>query len=74
MIIFPHLEVVRRILRYVKDTMYYGLWHKKGDEYKLFGSCDADIMLDITMHINQLLDMFSSLVRGLYPGVVKDNY
>ncbi|XP_030479071.1 uncharacterized mitochondrial protein AtMg00810-like [Cannabis sativa] len=38
----PHLEVVRRILRYVKDTINYGLFYKKGDEVKIVGYCDAD--------------------------------
>jgi hypothetical protein len=38
----PHLEVVQRILRYVKDTINYGLFYKKGDEVKIIGYCDAD--------------------------------
>ncbi|KAM6546425.1 hypothetical protein CsatB_027161 [Cannabis sativa] len=38
----PHLEVVRRILRYVKDTINYGLCYKKGDEVKIVGYCDVD--------------------------------
>ena len=38
----PHLEAVWRILRYVKDTMDYGLLYKKGDEYKFIDYCDTD--------------------------------
>ncbi|XP_057481937.1 uncharacterized mitochondrial protein AtMg00810-like [Actinidia eriantha] len=37
-----HLEAVRRILRYVKNTIDYGLLYKKGEECKLVGYCDAD--------------------------------
>ncbi|CAL5438464.1 unnamed protein product [Camellia sinensis] len=38
----PHLDAVRRILRYVKDTMDCGLLYKKGEDCKLVGYCDAD--------------------------------
>ncbi|KAE8681718.1 hypothetical protein F3Y22_tig00111310pilonHSYRG00060 [Hibiscus syriacus] len=38
----PHLEAVRRILRYVKNTIDYGLLYKKGEDCKLVGYCDAD--------------------------------
>ncbi|XP_068644967.1 uncharacterized mitochondrial protein AtMg00810-like [Aristolochia californica] len=38
----PHLEAVRRILRYVKSTIDYGLVYKKGEDCKLVGYCDAD--------------------------------
>ncbi|KAL0541218.1 hypothetical protein IC582_021260 [Cucumis melo] len=37
----PHLEAVRRILRYLKGTEY-GLLYKKGQDCKLEGFCDAD--------------------------------
>ncbi|KAE8689992.1 tir-nbs resistance protein [Hibiscus syriacus] len=36
-----YLEV-RRILRYVKNTIDYGLLYKKGEDCKLVGYCDAD--------------------------------
>ncbi|KAM2686201.1 hypothetical protein EV2_009117 [Malus domestica] len=42
----PHLEAVRRILRYVKSTIDYGLLYKKGEDYKLIGYCDADFTGD----------------------------
>ncbi|KAE8732211.1 tir-nbs resistance protein [Hibiscus syriacus] len=38
----PHLKVVRRILRYVKSTIDYGLLYKKGEDCKLIGYCDVD--------------------------------
>ena len=38
----PHLEAVRRILRYVKGTNDYGLLYKKGETCKLAGYYDAD--------------------------------
>ncbi|KAF7823801.1 Retrovirus-related Pol polyprotein from transposon RE1 [Senna tora] len=37
-----HLEAVRRILRYVKSTIDYGLLYKKWGDCKLVGYCDAD--------------------------------
>ncbi|XP_049372648.1 uncharacterized mitochondrial protein AtMg00810-like [Solanum verrucosum] len=37
-----HLDGVRRILRYVKSTIDYGLLYKKGEECKLIGYCDSD--------------------------------
>lgn len=43
----PHLEVVRRILRYVKGTADYGLLYKK-DKSELIGYCDADFAGDPT--------------------------
>ncbi|KAL8132395.1 hypothetical protein AgCh_008044 [Apium graveolens] len=38
----PHLEAARRILRYVKGTLYHGIMYKKGEESNLIGYCDAD--------------------------------
>ncbi|XP_052478501.1 uncharacterized mitochondrial protein AtMg00810-like [Gossypium raimondii] len=38
----PYLEVVRRILRYVKNTFGYGIMYKRGRGCKLVGYCDAD--------------------------------
>ncbi|XP_057460117.1 secreted RxLR effector protein 161-like [Actinidia eriantha] len=37
-----HLETARRILRYVKGTIDFGLLYKKGRAYKLVGYCNAD--------------------------------
>ncbi|KAE8675430.1 putative RING/U-box superfamily protein [Hibiscus syriacus] len=39
----PHLEAVRRILlRYVKNTIDYGLLYRKGEDCNLVGYCDTD--------------------------------
>ncbi|XP_058080103.1 secreted RxLR effector protein 161-like [Magnolia sinica] len=38
----PHLEVVHRILRYVKGTINLGLLYKNGGACKIVGYCDAD--------------------------------
>ncbi|KAL0549968.1 hypothetical protein IC582_014463 [Cucumis melo] len=38
----PHLEAVRRILRYLRGTTEYVLLYKKGQDCKLEGFCDAD--------------------------------
>ncbi|KAE8729828.1 PLAC8 family protein [Hibiscus syriacus] len=38
----PYLEAVRRILRYVKNTIDYGLLYMKGEDCKLVGYCDVD--------------------------------
>ncbi|KAL0462187.1 UNVERIFIED_CONTAM: putative mitochondrial protein [Sesamum latifolium] len=37
-----HLEAVRRILRYVKSILDYGIMFKKDEDCKLVGYCDAD--------------------------------
>ncbi|XP_057488562.1 secreted RxLR effector protein 161-like [Actinidia eriantha] len=37
-----HLEAVRRILRYMKRTIDFGLLYKKGGACKLVGYCNAD--------------------------------
>ena len=37
-----HLEAVRRILRYVKATLRYGIMYKRGGGCKIVGYCDAD--------------------------------
>ena len=42
----PHLEAVRRILRYVKSTIDYGLLYKKGEDCKLVHYCDVDYACD----------------------------
>ncbi|KAF7834575.1 Retrovirus-related Pol polyprotein from transposon RE1 [Senna tora] len=38
----PHLEAVRRVLRYVKNILGYGILYKKDGDCKLGGYCDAD--------------------------------
>ncbi|XP_039142881.1 uncharacterized mitochondrial protein AtMg00810-like [Dioscorea cayenensis subsp. rotundata] len=38
----PHLEAVRRILRYLKGTTDYGILYRKGEGCQVTGYCDAD--------------------------------
>ena len=38
----PHLDCIRRILRYVKTTQNYGLFYRADLDIKLEGSTDAD--------------------------------
>ncbi|WVZ98659.1 LOW QUALITY PROTEIN: hypothetical protein U9M48_044067 [Paspalum notatum var. saurae] len=38
----PHLDAVRRILRYVKGTINLGILYKKTKECQMVGYCDAD--------------------------------
>ena len=37
-----HLKAVRRILRYIKGTLDYGILYKKDGDCNLVGFCDAD--------------------------------
>ena len=37
-----HLDAVRRILRYVKSTLHYGLFYEARKEIQIFGYTDAD--------------------------------
>jgi hypothetical protein len=38
----PHLDAVRRILRYVKGTINFGILYKKTKDCQVMGYCDAD--------------------------------
>ena len=37
----PHLDAVRRIMRYVKATTHYGLFYARGKELDVHGYTDA---------------------------------
>ena len=37
-----HWTAAKRLLRYIKGTIHYGLTYQKSDSLKLFGYCDAD--------------------------------
>ena len=43
----PHLEAARRVLRYIKYTMSYGVMFKKDTSCRLQGYCDADYAGDV---------------------------
>ena len=38
----PHLDAARRILRYVKSTLQYGLFYEAGCKIQVHGYTDAD--------------------------------
>lgn len=38
----PHLEEARRVLKYARSTLHYGVLYNKRGDYKLAGYCDAD--------------------------------
>ncbi|XP_022871014.1 uncharacterized protein LOC111390238 [Olea europaea var. sylvestris] len=37
-----HLEIAKRILRYIKGTTDYGLAYSSSTNFKLYGYCDID--------------------------------
>ncbi|KAI3513963.1 hypothetical protein L1887_12232 [Cichorium endivia] len=43
----PHLGAARRVLRYIKATLNYGVKFKREPECKLMGFCDADYAGDV---------------------------
>lgn len=43
----PHLDAVRRVLRYVKGTLGYGIKFNQGEKLELVGYCDADYAGDL---------------------------
>ena len=67
-----HLESVRRILRYVKSTLGYGIMYKKGGDCRLVGYCDADYTGDHDTVV-QLQGMSSYSGPEQFRGVAKDN-
>ncbi|XP_060672833.1 secreted RxLR effector protein 161-like [Ziziphus jujuba] len=42
-----HLKAARRILRYLKGTISFGLYYSTSDDYKLLGYSDSDLGGDI---------------------------
>jgi len=42
-----HLQAVRKIFRYLKGTIDYGLFYKKGKSQELVGFCDSDYAGDL---------------------------
>ena len=38
----PHFDAVKRILRYVKGTINFGIQYKKTNDCQVMGYCDAD--------------------------------
>ena len=42
-----HMKAAKRILRYLKGTLEYGMFYSTSDEFKLMGYCDSDYAGDI---------------------------
>ncbi|XP_070002819.1 secreted RxLR effector protein 161-like [Nicotiana sylvestris] len=42
-----YLKVTRRILRYLKDTIDFGLFYSSSNDFNLMGFCDSDYAGDI---------------------------
>ena len=38
-----HLSIIKRILKYLKETMDIGLWYPKSDNFELIGFVDVDL-------------------------------
>ncbi|XP_071735125.1 uncharacterized mitochondrial protein AtMg00810-like [Rutidosis leptorrhynchoides] len=55
----PHLDVVRRILRYVKGIINFGILYKKTKECHMTGYCDADYAGDYDTRRSTTGYMFS---------------
>ena len=42
-----HMKAAKRILRYLKGTLEYGMFYSASNEFKLTGYCDSDYARDI---------------------------
>ena len=68
----PHLDVVRRILRYVKGTINFGILYKKTNNCQVMGYCDADYAGDCGTR-RSTTGYFFSLGSGAISWCVRDN-
>lgn len=68
----PHLEAARRILRYIKSTIDYGIIYKKDGSPKIEGTATL-IMQEITILDGQRWVMHSVLAQEQSHGVARDN-
>ena len=44
----PHLNAIRRILRYVQGTLNFGFFYEVGKNIEISGICDADYAGDLS--------------------------
>ncbi|RDY12724.1 putative mitochondrial protein, partial [Mucuna pruriens] len=44
---YLYMKVAKRILRYLKGTLDFGLFYSSSNEFKLMGFCDSDFVRDI---------------------------
>ena len=73
----PHLEAVRRILRYMKGTLYYGMMYRKGVECQVIGYYDDNYVghyykrrSTIGYHITGLMHQFYNWCNSLSSTIV----
>ncbi|XP_048502957.1 uncharacterized mitochondrial protein AtMg00810-like [Beta vulgaris subsp. vulgaris] len=54
-----HLEVVRRILRYVKGTIEYRILYRNDKEIEIIGYCNDDYASDLDTHRSTMSYVFN---------------
>lgn len=68
---YTHLNVVKKIFRYLKGTTNLGLQYKKSLDYKLLGLCESDFDGD-KIERKSTSGSCNSQVKTLYHDPVKD--
>ena len=77
-----HMKPAKRILRYLKGTLDYGIFYSASNKFKLMGYCDSDYAGDIDdrksttrllMIGRVVLGLFSSWEIMQFPGVLRNN-
>ena len=61
----PHLEAVRRILRYIKGTIDYDILYKKDGVGEMVGYCDVDYTGDHNTRRSTIGYVFSFGLRPI---------
>ncbi|RDX83787.1 hypothetical protein CR513_35263, partial [Mucuna pruriens] len=56
--ISTHMKVTKRILRYLKGTLDFGLFYSSSNEFKLMGFCNSDFVGDVDDRKNTIGFMF----------------
>ncbi|KAL9275593.1 Retrovirus-related Pol polyprotein from transposon RE1-like protein, partial [Drosera capensis] len=69
----PHLEVVRRILSYVKGIIDFGILYRKKEHSQLTGLCDANYARDHDTRSSTTGYMFN-LGSGIFQGKIEMKY
>ncbi|KAJ8649535.1 hypothetical protein MRB53_002558 [Persea americana] len=67
-----HLVAAKRILRYLKGTLGFGMFYKKGGKLKLIGYTDSDYAGDVEDR-KRLLDTCSCSIQEQFYGLQRSN-